>query len=60
MVSMELSPRNKQKTVEAHKVLADLLGQVLKKEYHGSASIEIVIHEGSIQGITGRTEQKHR
>jgi hypothetical protein len=60
MISTQKSPANQQKLAQLRAALAELLAQVLTRGFHGAATIEVVVHEGTIQTIRRRVEQVER
>ena len=57
---MHNSDTNRRKSKQIEQLLHDLLANTLKRGFHGTASLELVVSDGTIQGIRQRMEQTHK
>jgi len=51
------SPTNRQKVDQIQSAMAELLNGVLKRGFHGTAALEMTVHDGTIQHIRRKVEQ---
>jgi hypothetical protein len=54
------TPVNQQKVAQLQEAVWQLLAQVLKEGFFGSAGVELSIQDGTIQTIRRKTEQIER
>jgi len=57
---MHNSDTNTRKRKQLEQLLRELLASTLKRGFHGTASLELVVSDGTIQNIRQRTEQTHK
>ncbi|MCG8587515.1 MAG: hypothetical protein MI757_22640 [Pirellulales bacterium] len=57
---MKDTEANRHKKAQLEHLLNELLVTVLQRGYFGTASIEVVVSDGTIQSLRQRTEQMHR
>lgn len=54
------TPTNQQKMEQIHSAMTEMLIGVLKRGFHGTASLEMTVHDGTIQHIRRKVEQVER
>ena len=57
---MHDSETNRRKTKQLEGLLRELLAKSLQRGFYGTASLELVVSDGTIQGIHERLEQTHK
>jgi hypothetical protein len=57
MKSDELSPVNTEKMAHLDGVLSEILQKVLQRRFYGTASVEIIVHDGTIQHFRYKIER---
>ena len=57
---MHNSETNRRKTAQLEQRLHELLTKTLTRGFHGTASLELIVSDGTIQTIRERTEQTHK
>jgi hypothetical protein len=57
MITLNETPANQQKLAQLQTTLGRMMREVLQRGFHGSAEVELVIHDGTIQTIRRRVEQ---
>lgn len=57
MENCQLSVTNAQKTAQLSGVLAEVLQKVLQRRFYGTASVEIVVQDGTIQHFRYKIER---
>jgi len=60
IVSPVQSPTNAERVEQLQTALAELLAQVLRRGFHGTAAVEVSIQDGTIQHIRRRLDQIER
>ena len=60
MMKLTNTPTNQQKMVQLKTALGEILAQVLKRGFHGSAGLELTIQDGTIQSIRRSVERVER
>jgi hypothetical protein len=60
MTTHETTPGNKTKLGQLHSVLAQVLAEALQRGFHGAATVEIVVQDGTIQKIRRMVERVER
>jgi len=56
MVTLSATAANEKKVEQLHRVLAELLADVQKRGFYGTAGVELSIQDGTIQHIRRRLE----
>ncbi len=54
------TPANREKLDQIHAALTELLASVLKRGFHGTAALELVVQDGTIQHFRRKVEQVER
>ncbi len=54
------TPGNVKKVAQLEAALAELLAETLKRGFHGTASVELSVQDGTIQHIRRRMERIER
>ncbi len=57
---MHNSETNRRKTAQLEGLLRELLAKSLERGFYGTVSLELVVSDGTIQGIRERMEQTHK
>jgi hypothetical protein len=57
MITQQLTPANENKVSHACAALREMLGEVLKRGFYGTAEIEVAVQDGSIQHIRRRIDK---
>ncbi len=57
MITQRHTPINEQKLALACDILRQLCGELLKRGAYGTAAVEIVVQDGTIQSLRRRTER---
>lgn len=60
MMTLTATPANQKKMAQLHAALGEILAEVLRRGFHGSAGIELSIQDGTIQTIRRKVEQTQR
>ena len=60
MMTLSRTPANEQKIAHLKAAISEVLGQVLQRGFYGSASVEVVISDGTIQSVRRTIEQVER
>jgi len=60
MVTRNTSPTNEQKVSQLRAALAEMLVEILRRGFHGTAGIELRVQDGTIQNIRRRIERLER
>jgi hypothetical protein len=60
MINAPTQTTNQAKTIRLRALLDELLRQALQRGFHGTATIEIAVQDGTIQNIRRRVEQMER
>ncbi|MBN2216566.1 MAG: hypothetical protein JW719_04235 [Pirellulales bacterium] len=60
MVTRIKSPTNEQKVLQVRAALAEMLVEILRQGFHGTAGIELCVQDGTIQHIRRRIERIER
>jgi hypothetical protein len=60
MMTVSTTPINQQKVGQLEAAVAELLMEVLRRGYYGTAGVELSIQDGTIQNIRRRTERIER
>ena len=59
-MTVSTTPINQQKVGQLEAAVAELLMEVLRRGYYGTAGVELSIQDGTIQNIRRRTERIER
>ncbi len=57
MISVRETRANQGKAVQAELALVEVLAEVLRRGFYGSAAIEVAVQDGTIQHIRRRVER---
>ena len=60
MMTLSTTPANQQKTAQLQAALREVLLEVLRRGFHGAASVELSVQDGTIQTIRRKVEQTQR
>ncbi len=60
MRTLTQSPANERRMAQLKAALGEILAEVLRRGFHGSAGIELSIQDGTIQNIRRRIERIER
>lgn len=60
MTTLEHTAANQEKLVRLHAVWSELLEQVLRRGFYGTAEVQIAVQDGTIQNMRRRTERIER
>ena len=60
MMTHGTTPTNQQKVAQLQEAVGELLAQVLKRGFFGSAGVELSIQDGTIQTIRRKMERIER
>lgn len=60
MMTHGTTPTNQRKVAQLQEAVGELLAQVLKQGFFGSAAVELSIQDGTIQTIRRKTERIER
>ena len=60
MITQRTSPTNQQKVSQLRTAMAEMLAEVLRKGFHGTAGIEVCVQDGTIQHIRLKVEKIER
>jgi len=60
MMTLRKTPANQQKLAQLKALLGKTFVEVLQRGFHGSAGIELVIQDGTIQSIRRKVEEVQR
>lgn len=55
--TLDSTPANRQRLRQAETAWNELLAAVLKRGFHGTASLEVSVQDGTIQHLRRRVEQ---
>jgi hypothetical protein len=57
MVTQARTPTNEQKVSQLREALAEILVEILRRGFHGTAAVELRVQDGTIQNIRRRIER---
>ena len=57
---LEQTPANKAKLAQLERAMSNLLAEVLSHGFHGSAGVELIVQDGTIQTIRRKLERIER
>jgi hypothetical protein len=60
MITLAETPANQRKLAQLRRALGELLAEVLRRDFFGTAGVEIVIQDGTIQSIRRKVERVER
>jgi len=60
MTTLTETPANERKMTQLSEVLREMLAEVLRRGFFGTACVELVIQDGTIQSIRRRVERVER
>jgi hypothetical protein len=60
MTTVTQTPANERKMAQLTEVLGEMLAEVLRRGFFGTACVELVIQDGTIQSIRRRVERVER
>jgi hypothetical protein len=60
MMTVTKAPTNQQKVRRLEAVLGEMLAEVLRRGFHGTAAVEVSVQDGTIQHIRRRVERVER
>ena len=60
MITLAKTPANQRKLSQLRTALGELLAEVLRRDFFGTAGVEIVIQDGTIQSIRRKVERVER
>ena len=60
MTKVSTTPVNRKKVAQLRSALGEILGQALRRGFHGTAGVELTIQDGTIQSIRRRVERIER
>lgn len=59
-MTLTATPANRKKTAQLQAAVAEMLAEVLRRGFHGSAGVELSVQDGTIQTIRRKVEQIER
>ena len=60
MMTLSTTPANQKKMAQLQAAMGQILAEVLRRGFHGSASVELSVQDGTIQTIRRKIEQTER
>lgn len=60
MVTLSKTPANQQKLAQLEAMLGKMVAQVLRHGFYGSAGVELVVQDGTIQTIRCKVEETYK
>jgi hypothetical protein len=60
MMTLAKTPANQRKMAQLRRALGELLADVLRRDFFGTAGVELVIQDGTIQSIRRKVERVER
>jgi len=60
MITLAKTPANQGKMAQLRSVLGEILAEVLRRGFHGTAGVEVTVQDGTIQSIRRRVERVER
>ncbi|NQT12636.1 MAG: hypothetical protein HQ582_07805 [Planctomycetes bacterium] len=60
MMTLTTTPSNQKKMAQLKRALGEILAEVLRRDFHGTAGVEVAIQDGTIQSIRRRVERIER
>lgn len=59
-MTLAKTPTNQSKMAQLRSVLGEILAEVLRRGFHGTAGVEVTVQDGTIQSIRRRVERVER
>jgi len=59
-MTLAKTPTNQCKMAQLRSVLGEVLAEVLRRGFHGTAGVEVTVQDGTIQSIRRRVERVER
>ena len=59
-MTLTTTPTNRDKMTQLHAALGEILAEVLRRGFFGSAVVEVSVQDGTIQTIRRKIEQVER
>ena len=59
-MTLTTTPTNRKKMTQLNATLSEILAEVLRRGFHGSAVVELNVQDGTIQTIRRKVEQIQR
>ena len=56
-MTLTTTPANQKKTAQLRAAISEVLAEVLRRGFHGSAGVELSVQDGTIQTIRRKVEQ---
>ena len=56
-MTLTTTPANQRKTAQLRAAISEVLAEVLRRGFHGSAGVELSVQDGTIQTIRRQVEQ---
>ncbi len=60
MMTLTTTPANRTKVTQIEAALGEMLAEVLKRGFHGTAAVELSVQDGTIQKIRRTVERIER
>jgi len=60
MMTLTRTPANQKMMAQLKATLGEMLAEVLRRGFHGSAGVELSVQDGTIQNIRRKVEQIQR
>ena len=60
MMTVTKTPANQRKMAQLKAALGEILAEVLRRGFHGTAGVELTIQDGTIQSICRKVERIQR
>ena len=60
MMTHSKTPANREKMAQLRSALAEILAEVLRRGFHGTAGVELSVQDGTIQHVRRRVERIER
>ena len=57
MVTRAKNPTNQEKVVQLREAMAEMLVEILRRGFHGTAGVEVYVQDGTIQKMVRRIEK---
>ena len=60
MMTLTKTPANERKMTQLTEAMGEILAEVLRRGFHGTAGVEVTVQDGTIQTIRRRVERVER
>ena len=60
MIALAETPTNRKKTAQLQRALAEILNEVLRRGFHGTAGVELSVQDGTIQSLRRSVDRLER